>query len=340
MSTIANNERLADVGFAADECTLVRGQPVWLTQAFAPISLEQLNEHAALLERTDNKYIVTAAVLQQAVPLLAQEFDILEMDGKHVFSYETCYFDDAVHSIYRSHHQGRRRRCKVRMRKYADAGLCFVEIKLKDKRGATLKKRLACTPEQFGQLDQQELDFVHAAYHALYGEAFTQALEPAVTMRYQRITLVAKQGGERMTLDVGLQFTAQGRTVDVSQECYLLETKSSNGNGMADHILRALRERPVSPCSKYCMGLAALQRVNRYNRFLPALRRLGIAAPAPGPQRLLQLAHALYAAPPMQPAIAVAALEQAGGRYPDGYPGAGLRHATQQPLTSPPRGSP
>lgn len=255
------------------------GAPSWLTHAFAPVSLDELNARAAMLKRSDNKYIVRAVVLHEAVPVLAREFDILEIADQRAFIYETCYFDDAARSSYFEHHQGRRRRCKVRMRKYVDAGQCFVEVKLKDKAGVTVKKRLACAPEQFGQLDERALAFVRTAYHDHYGDAFTQQLQPVVVMRYQRLTLVAKAGGERMTVDFGLEFATPHKAIAVAHKLFLLETKSARANGVADKILRALHQHPTSPCSKYCISLAALEEVDQYNRFLPALRRLDIVPP-------------------------------------------------------------
>lgn len=253
--------------------------PFWLTPAFTPIGLAQLNARAALLQRSDNKYIVDGAVLQQAVPLFARDFHILEIDGQHSFTYETCYFDDAAYSSYFNHHQGRRRRSKVRMRRYPDAGQCFVEVKLKDKRGATVKRRLECAPEQFGSLDARALAFVQNAHQDLYGTPLAQHLRPVVTMRYQRLTLVARQGGERMTVDFDLRFASRHASAAVPPTRYLLETKSAKANGIADKLLRALHQHPTRSCSKYCISLAALQEVTRYNRFLPALRRLGLVTP-------------------------------------------------------------
>ena len=106
----------------------------WLERAFAPIDLASLNAKAGMLERIDNKYIVSSMVLGKAVCEFAAHFDILEMGGKRAFAYETCYFDDAELRSYFDHHKGRRKRVKVRMRKYLDTGSCFLEVKLKDKR--------------------------------------------------------------------------------------------------------------------------------------------------------------------------------------------------------------
>ena len=180
--------------------------------SFSPISLAALNAKAAMLERLDNKYVVHEDVLRAALTELALHFDVLEIDGKRAFTYETCYFDDdELHSYY-DHHQGRRRRCKVRVRKYTDAQLCFVEVKLKDKRGITVKKRLDYTVDKYGTLDDAACAHVDRCYRNLYGEPFRHTLQAVIEMRYQRVTLVAREGGERMTIDGNLWFSIGERS--------------------------------------------------------------------------------------------------------------------------------
>ncbi len=248
----------------------------WLVDGFSPIGLKQLNAKASMLTRLDNKYIVQESTLRQAIPALAQHFEILEIDGKREFTYDTCYFDDPDNSSYFDHHRGRRRRFKVRVRKYHEAQMCFVEVKLKDKRGITVKKRLDYPIEKYGTLDQNAWEHIVSSYTKLYGGEFTYSLFPVMEMRYKRVTLVAKEGGERMTIDCSLSFSEEGRSTAVQDDLFILEAKSSNGNGIADKILRSLHQHPVSACSKYCVARAALQGVERRNRFLPAMRKLKV----------------------------------------------------------------
>jgi hypothetical protein len=252
----------------------------WLTEAFAPISLAALNAKAAMLERLDNKYVVRADVLREALPQLADHFDVLEIDGKRSFLYRTCYFDDAELRAYHDHHQGRRRRMKVRVRHYVDADLCFVEVKLKDKRGMTVKKRLRCGVDEFGALSDAGVAHVERCYADLYGRAFGRPLEPVLWMHYHRVTLVAREGGERMTIDSGLHFDALGEARHTDDDIFIVETKSANGNGLADRVLRRLHQHPTNGCSKYCVGMSVTGAVSRHNRFLPALRKLGAVSHA------------------------------------------------------------
>jgi hypothetical protein len=247
----------------------------WLTRAFRPISLDALNAKAAMLERLDHKYVVRAEALRALAPALAAQFDVLEIDGVRSFTYETCYFDDAERRSYFDHHQGRRQRMKVRVRKYVDTALCFVEVKLKDKRGSTVKKRLPYPLDQYGTLDERAMAHVQCSHEALYGRPFEGRLEPVLRMSYRRTTLVAKEGGERMTIDSRIRFGDDGDLAALDDDVFIVETKSAHGHGLADAILRRHHQHPTDGCSKYCVGMSATGNVQRYNRFRPALARLG-----------------------------------------------------------------
>ncbi|MBW4709015.1 polyphosphate polymerase domain-containing protein [Roseobacter sp. YSTF-M11] len=243
---------------------------------FEKISLEGLNSKAAMLERLDNKYILPAATFKPALEKFSERFDVLEIDGKRAFTYATRYYDDAELRGYYDHHQGRRKRCKVRVREYVDAGFSYLEVKLKDKRKITVKKRLKVN-DQTNPLNDRAVAFIEANYRDIYAEGFGKTLHPVIAMKYLRITLVAKQGGERMTIDTRLQFEANGVARAVEPDMFIIETKSARGNGHADKILRGLHLHPTKHCSKYCIGLASTGAVARQNNFLPALKKLRLA---------------------------------------------------------------
>lgn len=246
-----------------------------LTASFDAIDLDGLNAKASMLVRLDNKYILDGRTMRNAMDLFSEEFDVLEIDGKRCFTYDTCYFDDEEWSCYYDHHRGRKKRFKVRLRKYVDAGLCFVEVKLKGRRGITHKRRLKQPLDRYGRLDAEALTHVKKSYKELYGLTFDFDLKRAVEMRYQRITLVKKAGDERMTIDFKLQFGYGDKAFHADPETFIIETKSPNANGAADKILRRLHQHPTRHCSKYCVAMATLDVVSKHNRFLPAMRKLG-----------------------------------------------------------------
>lgn len=242
---------------------------------FRPVSLDALNTKAEMLERLDQKYICPAPLLRPAFAAFCEHFDMLEIGGQRSFTYATRYFDSNDNRAYHDHHQGRRKRCKVRVRQYLEAGLTFLEVKLKDRRDVTVKRRLRLD-HPVSDLDSRCMAFVEGEWTALYGTPFGLTLTPVLSMTYRRMTLVAKLGGERMTVDTTLSFDAGGAKVEVPPEMFILETKSPNGRGHADAILRQHHLHPTSRVSKYCVGMAATAQVSRANRFLPAMRRLGV----------------------------------------------------------------
>jgi hypothetical protein len=104
-------------------------------------------------------------------------------------------------------------------------------------------------------------------------------LVPTLEVRYRRMTLVARDAEERMTIDNRLHFRSNVAQCGIDERIFIVETKSANGNGVADKIFRALHQHPTN-CSKYCVGTAATGGASKYNKFRPALMKLGALASA------------------------------------------------------------
>jgi len=127
-----------------------------------------------------------------------------------------------------------------------------------------------------GVLDDTARDFIHSVYCDLYKREFQSVLQPVMEMHYHRVTLVARKGGERVTIDAGMTFVTGNAVRIVPGNMFLVEVKSANANGIADKILRGLHQHTTNSCSKYCVAMAALEKVSKYNKFLTALRQLNI----------------------------------------------------------------
>src|SRR6056297_3052634 len=147
--------------------------------SFTPLTLDDLNTKAAMLERLDNKYILPVGRFHCALEAFSEDFDVLEIDGKRAFTYATTYYDDPALRGYYDHHQGRRKRSKVRVREYIDAGFNYLEVKLKDKRSVTVKKRLKLDHPESG-LDHRGRRFVETCHNDLYSEPFAKPLFPVI----------------------------------------------------------------------------------------------------------------------------------------------------------------
>lgn len=241
--------------------------------AFTPISLAELNNKAEMLDRLDNKYILTSEKLLPAFSSLINYFDVLEIESNRAFQYSTCYFDDHELHGYYDHHQQRRKRCKVRVRQYVDAGISFLEVKLNEKRTITVKRRKQIE-KPISKIDLESMRFVKDCYKNCYGENFEKKLHPVLVVEYKRITFVAKEGGERLTMDCAMEFKSDSNTCTARPDMFIVETKSKRGNGIADKIFRSLHLQPTSRVSKFCIGMVTTEQVWKRNGFLPALRKL------------------------------------------------------------------
>jgi hypothetical protein len=225
-----------------------------LTAPLPGVSLADLDRAAALRTRVDAKYVLRADEVEALWGLLVG-FRVLDIDGLRCFGYETVYFDTADLRCFHAHRQGRRRRFKVRTRRYLDADLCMLEVKRLGGRGDTVKHRRPHDLDAHGRLPREACAFVGDTLRECYGLDFREALSPAVVTRYRRVTLLAPDAEERVTLDFGLRLACGGREHGLPDGQVFVETKGRRGHCVADRALRALRVRPLPSASKYCVGL-------------------------------------------------------------------------------------
>lgn len=231
------------------------------------IGLADLNSTASLLTRKDRKYLVpmTAARL-----LVAQgELQVLEIEGRRSFRYESVYFDTPDRVSYLAAAHKRRRRFKVRTRSYFDSGLCSLEVKTRERRGLTEKHRLPYAVERRATLNGEALDFIDG-FETI--APVSRQLEPVLTTRYERTTLFEPGSRSRITIDTNLQCERPDGSSVSLPEMAVVETKTSGQPCAVDHVLWKLHRRPTK-ISKFCTGLAALTpglAANKWNRVLRA----------------------------------------------------------------------
>jgi hypothetical protein len=242
---------------------------------FAPITLDEMNTRAALLSRVDKKYVVDASTFSALAERLEDDFLVLEIDGRRLFTYHTVYFDCDDLTVYHDHVQGRRRRFKCRSRHYVETGRCVFEIKLKGLRGRTLKHQMPIEPSAHGVMTQDAQEFASRVLRETYGHGLEKELKPVLPMTYQRLTLARREGAQRVTCDFSLDFG----TASLADGHAIIESKSENGRGAVDRALRSLGVRPIS-CSKYCAGIGMTREGVRANPFNQLLRRYYVANPA------------------------------------------------------------
>jgi hypothetical protein len=184
------------------------------------------------------------------------------------------YYDDSNYQCYLDHHNGKRRRVKVRERLYEQSDLKFLEVKLKSKRKSTVKYRLNTLCETNSHLTNEKVDFVNQKYSAQYSRDFDMSLKSSLAMRYYRFTLVSKHSSERVTVDSKLCFIGKSSLTTINDNQLIVEVKSRNGCGIFDKLLRKSAIRSKKKLSKYCIGLCLTDKPGRHNNFLKPMRNL------------------------------------------------------------------
>ena len=232
---------------------------------YSPISLSTMAD-VALLNRTDTKYVLSTAALQQIMPQLAADYSSLVVDGKRLSPYRTLYFDTNAFALYHRHHAGILDRYKVRSREYVDSKLAFLEVKHKTNKGRTIKSRMQ-TPELAAALFGEKIDFLHNSYPHDAAE-----LEPKLWVEYSRITLVSHHRKERVTIDLNLSYAWNGQTIDLPHIA-IVEVKEDGFSRQSD-MGRQLRRHHLHPTgfSKYCVGISLIYPELKHNNFKSNLR--------------------------------------------------------------------
>lgn len=234
--------------------------------------LSDLN-NAELMNRVDTKYIVPSNLLPRVFDELNDHYSALEINNVRCFRYQSTYFDTDDHRLYHMHHNGHLNRHKVRMRRYVDSDIQFLEVKLKNNKKRTIKTRIP--------LDEPEVDVSeNIAFLKRMQVPRPEQLKPCLHNQYRRIALANENRGERLTIDICLKNAVadSAQTEEQLPEIAIVELKQAklNRNSPFYRLAREMGIRP-SGFSKYCMGMALALRHKhgwKYNRFKPVLRRV------------------------------------------------------------------
>lgn len=241
-----------------------------LLDPFEPITLQEM-DRVKLMNRMDTKFAFRFSDLNTLLPLLTLNYRVLTIEGTNTPHYESLYFDDERFSFFRDHHNGKGDRFKVRIRKYVESNLFFLEIKHKIK-GRTDKKRIVT--DQFNEvLPESDLAFVHKELQA------NKNLVPTMWNSFQRITLVSKTENERLTLDFNILFEKDGVKKSFKQLVIAeLKQEDLNRNSVFYQLMKGQRIRPYR-LSKYCLGSVEIYgedklKFNRFKKKLLYLKKI------------------------------------------------------------------
>ena len=233
---------------------------------FTPISLSEMDS-VALLNRVDTKFMLSLGQLKQMLPKLSEFYDTLEVDGARINSYQTDYFDTDDLSTYKMHHNQKNPRYKVRIRKYIESNLTFLEFKEKIK-GKTVKRRKKISDITEG------LNLKNSDWISNYLKSDDQKLSRSLTNTFRRCTLVNKDKTERLTIDISLHFKDKKSDINI-EPMVIAELKQVKLN-RSSYFFRYAKRLGIRPLrmSKYCLGIMLVRPNIKHNRFKIKLNKL------------------------------------------------------------------
>jgi hypothetical protein len=233
------------------------GAVAGLAEELPAISLAAVLERAELQVRHDRKYLLTAEEFSDVARALAPGLEVLEIDRRREFAYESRYFDTPELQTFREHLHRRVDRFKVRTRSYLDSGRSMFEVKLAGPLGGTNKRRIAHPFADRGRITASARGHLDAVLRRS-GRRAPQELAVTCVTAYRRTTFVARDGSARLTCDHDMEVWNGGLAQRALRGHVLVEVKSAAGSSFADRRLATHGIEPVS-FSKYCAGLVMLR---------------------------------------------------------------------------------
>ena len=226
---------------------------------FLPISLDEMDD-VKLMSRTDTKFAFKANKMPFLLQKLLPFYRVLEIDGELIHDYKSLYYDTDNRKFYLDHHNGRVNRNKIRFREYVGSKLTFLEIKRKNNKGKTIKKRMRVDAIS-NELSEKQQNYIEK----IIGRPME--VNAKQWINFSRITFVHKTQKERLTIDVNLTFENSNEKGDM-KHIVIAEVKQERMSRSSD-FMRIAKEMYILPIriSKYCLTTLALNPELKKNRF-------------------------------------------------------------------------
>lgn len=238
-----------------------------LLKNFEAINLNDLDS-VQLLNRHDTKFIFNVAQLSTLLTNLIPSYKILKINEDLIFEYDNDYFDTSDFLFYTQHHNENRNRYKIRYRNYKSTNTYFFEIKTKNNKNRTIKKRIK-SEKVSNTFNKDERELIKSV-----AKVNPSSLLKSINIKFSRITLVDKYFTERLTIDTNLN-VLNDKNKKIFNKLVIAEIKQSKFNPKS-YFIKCLKSQSITKMkfSKYCMGLIHLNPELKVNRFKPKLKIL------------------------------------------------------------------
>ncbi len=244
--------------------------PLWARMA--TITLDEMRD-VKLMNRIDTKYVLSEAEIVTLLDHMAEYgYRVQVINGVRACRYDTLYYDTSEREMYIAHHNRQLTRQKVRTRTYVETGLTFLEIKNKNNRGRTKKRRTEIARDNFYAFANNA---EARGFYKENGRHAHETITPALATRFVRITLVNPRLTERLTIDLALEYEDMRSHTHAAIPTMAIVELKQDGNVVSD-LKRTMLEMRIRPLkvSKYCLGTTLTVADIKHNRFKAKLRNI------------------------------------------------------------------
>ena len=234
--------------------------------ALDPITLEEMSG-IRLMNRIDTKFLVNVRNLPTLLEMAKQDYYVQRIGDLRKAYYRTLYYDTPEATMYVVHQDGKLNRQKIRVREYVESNLMFLEVKKKNNKGRTSKKRITITDENVLH-NEEAIAFLDEKSKFKMNE-----IDFRLRNSFFRITLVNKEKSERLTIDFNINFEncVTGVKNTIPKLCIVEVKQDGNAHSHFKDYLASLRIKKRS-ISKYCLGMVLTDPSLKYNRFKEKIR--------------------------------------------------------------------
>ena len=214
-----------------------------------------------LMNRTDTKFAFKLDTLPVLLEKMQSYYRVLSIKDKLIHNYKSLYYDTIDRKFYLDHHNRRVNRNKIRFREYVGSDLTFLEIKRKNNKGRTIKKRIK-VPKISDKLTLEQKQYINK----IVGQDIN--VEAKQWINFSRITFVHKVQKERLTIDIDLTFNNKESSGDL-KKIVIAEVKQERMSRSLSDFMKIAKELHILPIriSKYCMSTLELNPKLKQNRF-------------------------------------------------------------------------
>ena len=214
-----------------------------------------------LMSRVDEKFVFHQSKLYDILSEVSNYYKIVTIKNEVLQAYSTKYLDTVDRLFFNQHHNGQYTRNKVRFREYVGSGLFFLEVKKKNNKKVTVKKRIKVDAIPKSDLTINQKEYVNGIIGG------NNILISQQTVHFNRMTFVHNENLERLTIDVNLSYSFKNHKGQF-KNLVIAELKKNKSQPTSD-FKKILKQHKINPLrfSKYCMTTLQIDKSVKYNRF-------------------------------------------------------------------------